>query len=74
MNHTVQTIAVCAMNMFTCTCFTYLAVHFEKWWIVLFALLGYASLRAEHKAETKKQMENDEDDLDRILWQNDKGE
>ena len=69
MNDTVQTIAVCVMNMCTCACFTYLAMYFDRWWIVLFALLGYASIRTEHRRRSEKPTDGAEEDIDRVMWE-----
>jgi len=43
------------MNTVPVVCLTWLAVHFEKWWIVLFALLftvSYKSSKKEASDET----------------------
>lgn len=35
------------MNTVPIVCFTHLAIHFDKWWIVLFALLFSVSYKSK---------------------------
>jgi predicted secreted protein len=38
-------IPVCVENAVTTICFTALAIYFKHWWIVLFAMFVYTSLK-----------------------------
>lgn len=40
-------ISTCVENAVTTICLTVLAVFFEKWWIVLFSLLFFASRKKD---------------------------
>jgi predicted secreted protein len=45
--------AVLVTNTVPVVCLTLLAVHFEKWWIVLFALLFGVSYKSTSKEDEK---------------------
>ena len=42
-------IACAVRNMTVIACFTALAIHFDKWWIALFAALFTVSLEVKEK-------------------------
>lgn len=42
---------VCIANIAIVGIFAKLAIHFDKWWIILFALLGMASYKADKPAK-----------------------
>ena len=45
-------------NAISVTCFTFLAIHFEKWWIALFAILfmfSYKSTNTDDEEEDKNE-------------------
>ena len=45
----------CAVaNIVSVACFTTLAIHFEKWWIVLFALLFLVSVKSDDEEEIRE--------------------
>ena len=50
-------IAVAIINVIIMVCWTALAIHFDKWWIALFAALCFSSLRTECK-DDKEEEEN----------------
>lgn len=46
-NHKIY-VAVCIENICTTACFTILAILFNKWWIILFAILMHTSVRSKN--------------------------
>lgn len=45
-------IALLLLNAIPVVCMTLLAIHFDKWWIVLFALLFGFSYKTTNKEDT----------------------
>lgn len=43
--------SVFLMNAIPIICLTFLSIHFEKWWIVLFALLFSVTCKTTKKGE-----------------------
>ena len=45
--------SILLMNTAPVACLTLLALHFDKWWIVLFAILFSFSYKSTHKEDEK---------------------
>lgn len=43
------------VNITSIICFTFLAMHFNKWWIVLFAAFFFITYRSESKVPEDKE-------------------
>lgn len=50
-------ISVMIINVIVMLCWTALAIHFDKWWIALFAALCFSSLKTE-KTDDKQEKED----------------
>ena len=50
-------ISVAVINVIVMVCWTALAIHFDKWWIALFAVLCFSSLRTTDDNSTEKEKE-----------------
>ena len=50
-------ITVMIINVVAMLCWTVLAIHFDKWWIVLFAALCFSSFRTTDDKGTEKEWE-----------------
>lgn len=48
-------ISVMIINVIVMLCWTALAIHFNKWWIALFAALCFASLRTTDESNAEKE-------------------
>lgn len=44
---------LCVANIVVTAIFAKLAIHFDKWWIILFGLLAMASYKADKPAKEK---------------------
>lgn len=42
-------------NIVSIICFTFLAIHFEKWWIVLFAAIFILTYKSENKLNKEEE-------------------
>lgn len=52
---------VCVANIAIVGIFAKVAMHFDKWWIVLFALLAIASYRADKPTKKNPEESNQTD-------------
>lgn len=48
-----EPVFVCISNMVIMVIFAKCAIHFDKWWIILFGLLAMASYKADKPAKEK---------------------
>ena len=46
-------------NVGIMVCWTILAIHFDKWWIALFALMFLSSLKTENHSDRKADKDAD---------------
>lgn len=55
MNRNISVLLVCLENVAMMVCWTLLAIHFEKWWIALFAILCFTTLKWKPSGNNTKE-------------------
>lgn len=60
MNRNWGVFSVCFENALIMFCWTALAIHFEKWWIALFAILFFSEFKRHSSDDAKSGEESEE--------------